>query len=472
MNSIRQLINTFLFLLFISNICDVYASEIVFRIVEYNKDTQSFTLAYTGEKPAGSYAFFESKYGSTSGNRYNQIPRNQQAELTLVGWQGCVVNSITFNMCSNRTSGTVGYSINDGENTLYTEKPVEFADEKWFGQWVPKDYGIYVDITKEMDLPAFTEEHAVVTVKGGTPEGSVYLNSITIDYTAPESMTLESPLGWKFEKLDAKSTLNDGDIVMLYRSGSAAADFDGMETSHYLDVVALPTTADVNDPDVELFTLNKVDGASWTFTDQYNRKLGATKLQSLAWGDGVTTWTVKLTRDGAEIASANANYGMLRYNAPDGSYARFWNYKTSSSLQLPYLYRRQGQLSAVKCTEISFAETEITVDICEGALALKPTMKPANTTDMRVDWSSSDNDVATVHNGFVNLLSVGETMLTARSHDGGAETTIKLTVVDEATRLKNVINSQKVSAKKLLKDNKVQIVNGNQKYTAVGQQCE
>lgn len=61
-----------------------------------------------------------------------------------------------------------------------------------------------------------------------------------------------------------------------------------MDESHYLDAVAVPSTADVISPDVLRFTLDKTDAQNWTFTDQYGRKLSATGKQQLAWNEGVT----------------------------------------------------------------------------------------------------------------------------------------------------------------------------------------
>ena len=86
-----------------------------------------------------------------------------------------------------------------------------------------------------------------------------------------------------YEKLEKKSTLNDGDEVMIFRNGCAASDIDGIETSHYLDATPLSSTTDVTNPYVLCFTLNKVKGESlWTMKNQYGRILGATGKQALA----------------------------------------------------------------------------------------------------------------------------------------------------------------------------------------------
>lgn len=415
---------------------DSYAAEAVYRIVEYNKTTGEFTLAASGMVPKDSWAYFENDYGATTGNRYNQIPRNRKATLYLEGWQGCRIKSVTLSMCSNNKAGQAALSVNDGDTPVYTMRQALFNSDEWFGEWVSKDLNVYVDITKQLDTQPLAADECAITLQGGTAEGSVYLNSITIDYDEADGTALESALGWSYTKLTKKSTLNEGDQLMLYRNGCAAADIDGMETAHYLDAVALPSTTDVTDHDVLRFALGKGTAAgTWTLTDQQGRVLGATGKQALAWGEGATAWTIDLGYDGAEIASTNTACGTLRYNAPAGSYARF-NVYTSTSLPLPYLYRRDKQHTPVVATALTFGDTDITASLDDGHIVLAPTLLPSATTDRRVAWSSSDATVATVNGGYVSLKGVGQTTITAATRDGGAQATVRLTVT-EATAIDN-----------------------------------
>lgn len=439
------------------------AAEVVYRIVEYNKQTAEFKMAACGMVPRNSRVYFENEFGATTGNRYNQIPRNREAVLYLEGWQGCKVRSITFSMCSNNKSGQVGVALNDGGTTLYESAPVDFASSEWFGAWVSKDLGVYVDVTKQIDAPAIATDDATIVVAGGRSEGSVYLDAITIDYDE-DGVELESPLGWQYEKLTKKSVLNAGDEVMIYRNGAAAADFDGMDESHYLDAVAVPSTSDVTSPDVLRFTLdNTADGAAWTFTDQYGRKLGATGKQQLSWNEGATEWTVDLGYDGATIAPAGTEYGTLRYSTPDNNYARF-NLYTSKSLPLPFLYRKGEQKQPEQSRSLAFAEEEQTVSLDAAHIGLRPTLLPKTTTDKRLRWTSSDESVATVVGGFVTLLGVGETTITAAAYDGGAEATMRL-IVTEPTTVNSVTFGAKVQRpRKVLSGNKVVIQTEQGRY--------
>lgn len=450
-------------------------AEAVFRIVEYNKSTDEFKLAAAGLVPQNSWAYFQNAYGATTGNRYNQIPRNQKATFTLEGWQGCTIHSITLSLCSNNKSGQLGLYVADGETTLYTERPTDFASNTWFGQWVSKDLNVFVDITRPLTTPTpLTTNDCTITLQGGTAEGSVYVNAITINYDAPKDITLTSPLGYIYERLTAKSTLNEGDELIIYRNGCAAADFDGIETSHYLDAVAVASTTDISTPDVLRFTLGKSEANSplWTLTNQYGQALTANAKQSLTWNEGNPLWNITLGYDGATLTNATEGYGTLRFNAPTNSYARFALY-TSKSLPLPYLYKKVGQNQPIPYTSIAFETTDLTASIDEGHVALHPSLSPSNATDHRLRWTTSDPTIATVNGGYVTLHGIGEVLITATSCDGSnATATIRLTITGSTSSINapTATMPRKANYKKQIKNNQIFITNGTKSYNIIGQQ--
>lgn len=334
-----------------------------------------------------------------------------------------------------------------------------------------KDLGVYVDIEKQVEVPAFTSNLASITLQGGTAEGSVYVNAITIQYDGPQGATLESPLGWDYEKLTKKSTLTKGDEYMIFRNGCAAADIDGMATSHYLDVVALTSTTNVSNPDLLRFTLHKAETeGQWTLTDQNGRALGATGKQSLAWDEGSTAWNITLGYDGATITNAESKYGTLRYNAPVESYARF-NVYTSTSLPLPFLYRKTKQQQPVVARTLTFSEAAQTVNLNDGSIALKPQLMPTTTTDQRLRWSSSNTQVATVNGGYVMLHSVGDATITATTADGGATATMQLHVTDNATGIQSAtFLPTHQTSRKYIQNNRVVISSSHGMYDVMGKQ--
>ena len=444
------------------------AAEVVYRIVEYNKNTGDFTLAPSGSVPKGSYAYFVNDYGATTGNRYNQIPRGKEASLMLEGWQGCAIRSITLSMCSNNQSGQVGLSIDCGEENLFTQKPTDFASDAWFGEWVSKDLNVFVDITRSLNLPAFSTDEASITLKGGTQEGSVYINAITRDYDEAPGAELEAPMGWTYEKLTKKSTLQPGDELIIYRNGCAATDIDGISTGHYLDVTPLASTSDVSNPDVLRFTLGKADTEdAWTLTDQYNRQLGASGKQALVWDEGTMQWQISLGYDGATLTPASTGYGTLRFNAPAESYARFALY-TSKSLPLPYLYRKDHQLQPVTARSLSFDEEEITASLSDEHLALHPTLMPTSTTDQRLRWSSTNEAVASVNGGYVSMLSAGETIITAQTIDGSCQASVKLIVTPTTGIVSTHTHASSSASRKIIAGKQVLILSPNGKYAVNG----
>lgn len=439
------------------------AAEVVYRIVDYNKTTGEFTLAASGIVPKDAWAYFENDYGATTGNRYNQIPRNRKASLYLEGWQGCTMKKITLSMCSNNKSGQMGLEVKDGDNSLYRQRPADFCSSEWFDHWVSKDLNVYVDLVRQLDISSFSANEACIDIQGGTAEGSVYLNAITIEYDTPTDMALESPLGWSYTKLAKKSTLHDGDEVIIYRNGCAATDIDGMQTSHYLDAVAIASTSDVATHDVLLFTLRKADDADkWTMTDQYGRRLTATGKQHLAWDEGSDLWTIDLGYDGATIA--NGSYGSLRYNTPENSYARF-NIYTSNTLPLPYLYVKDKQNEPIISRSLTFDEANVEVTLDKAYIALTPSLLPASTTDQRLLWTSSNEAVCTVNGGFVSLKAEGKATITAKTMDGGAEATVNITVMP-ASGIVSITNAAKAKkAYKMIEGKKVVVVGCNgEKY--------
>ena len=415
------------------------AASITYRITEFNKNTDNFVLAPCGEKPEGSFAEFENEYGATYGNRFNQIPRNKQATLWLMGWDGCTIESVTLSMCSNNKQGSASLQILLDNEVAYKTTNETFDSEAWFGHWVSKDLGIYVDIEKTLPTPIVVPEDTDlgISIKGGTQEGSVYLNAVTIEYTPAEGMKTESPLGWIYEKIEAKGKVEEGDVVIIYRDGTAAGDIDGMEESAYLDAIAVESTTKIDHPAISLFTLHKTEEGHWQMTDQFDQKLGATGAQKLAWDEGVLTWDITMGYDGATIASTDSRYGTIRYNAPAGSYPRFWNY-TSKSLKLPYLYRRAKQQQPVISSRLRLSAESRTVALgSQDTLILKYQLEPAATTDQRVCWQSSDESVVRVRSGVVEIVALGTATITANSMDGGSMATCTIEVV-EPTALSHI----------------------------------
>ena len=147
MNYLSLLKTTVLFLM-LSCAASIFAESITYNVVK--DDDLKYVIKPFGTKPAYSYAEFNNEFGNIIGNRYNQIPKDKKAELYLVGWEGCTIKSITFNMCSNAKSGGASFKVMAGTTSLFNMGSTAFNSPQWYGSWVSHINYVYVDVTKTM----------------------------------------------------------------------------------------------------------------------------------------------------------------------------------------------------------------------------------------------------------------------------------------------------------------------------------
>ncbi|MCM1161801.1 MAG: Ig-like domain-containing protein [Roseburia sp.] len=84
-----------------------------------------------------------------------------------------------------------------------------------------------------------------------------------------------------------------------------------------------------------------------------------------------------------------------------------------------------------------------------GKITLKPEFTPVNTTNQKLDYTSSNTDVATVNSkGVVTTKKAGKTTITAKTKDGSKKTAkCKITVKGpKKTSLNKIDNSKKGTA--------------------------
>ena len=79
--------------------------------------------------------------------------------------------------------------------------------------------------------------------------------------------------------------------------------------------------------------------------------------------------------------------------------------------------------------------SEVSVEPAELIMAvgrtekITATISPPNATNKKVNWSSSDENVATVdENGYVTAVAPGTATITATTEDGGKKATCEVTV--------------------------------------------
>lgn len=149
--------------------------------------------------------------------------------------------------------------------------------------------------------------------------------------------------------------------------------------------------------------------------------------------------------EGAKVSADGNTYTKTDNTADDTTFdvidfdfanqnAYCWNYGAGYDRIVPFRYVAPN----VAVTGVSLSATSGKLQV-EGTVTLAANVEPANATNRNVTWTSSNNGVATVANGVVTAISVGNATITATTEDGGFTATYALTV--EAKAITNIIDT-------------------------------
>lgn len=115
----------------------------------------------------------------------------------------------------------------------------------------------------------------------------------------------------------------------------------------------------------------------------------------------------------------------------------FYNPVKPSKVQF-FCTKQNDKFGLLKIAPITYA-TGLSLDKTEASLntgdtlTLKPTVSPADATNQKITWTSSDESVATVKDGVVTAAKAGTATITAKTEDGGFTATCTITVTEKAT---------------------------------------
>ena len=199
-----------------------------------------WTVATSGSAPTGSSANYDQTYSSTLG----QMTKGNSITLTLSGYAGYVIKSLTMSMHSNASSGTGIFSFKAGNTTLAEiSSNTGFKQPAWNGAWSTS----YVDVTPEMQNSNYTIQNGEDVVLTITASGnSLYCQSVTIEYDnntpiGPVDPTITTTnmscgVGESFDVSQMFSSNSDGAIT--YSVEGANADDYELDGSEFLSEVA------------------------------------------------------------------------------------------------------------------------------------------------------------------------------------------------------------------------------------------
>ena len=155
----------------IFSICSLLHAEVATYTV-----TSYHDIALTdGDAPNGSIVTFNST--TASGTR---ITAGNNATLTIAGYDGYYIHTISLKMHSNNTSGAGSLSMYLNGTEKATIPDASFADESWNGAYAGSD--VWVDVNVPFSHGFTVHEGEVITIVVRSTTNSLYLGGCSISY--------------------------------------------------------------------------------------------------------------------------------------------------------------------------------------------------------------------------------------------------------------------------------------------------
>ncbi len=154
---------------------DAWAESVTYTISSKN------TLTTTETAPTGSSATIVETYSTSK-----QMTLGNSQTLTLSGYNGYKITSITLSMKSNKSGGAgkLSYSTNGGNSYTYligtSSSGLSFNNSAWNGDWSTT----YVSITKNVKIEPTTSN---LIIKIEATANSLYCQSYTLTYEKDEA---------------------------------------------------------------------------------------------------------------------------------------------------------------------------------------------------------------------------------------------------------------------------------------------
>lgn len=151
--------------------------------VKYNVTARTAVTVDTtlNAAPSDSTATYSN---TNSSGTVDQVTKGKSSTLTLTGYAGTTIKSITLSMKSNTSSGSGSLSIKVGETEVDSIATSTFASSDWNGAHSTS----YVDIKR--DINADVGEGESITIVIAATVNSLYCQSYTIEYETGASSSI------------------------------------------------------------------------------------------------------------------------------------------------------------------------------------------------------------------------------------------------------------------------------------------
>lgn len=225
------------------------------------------------------------------------------------------------------------------------------------------------------------------------------------------------------------STLAAGDKVLIVNNdvGKALSTDQKSNNRGAADVTIFDNKIAEITSDVQEITLEG-ESSGWYFNVGDGYLYAASSSSNY-----LRTQATKTEDSKAKIEITNAGVATIKFQ---GNYTRNWlRYNTYSVLFSCYgsgqadvsLYRYEQVETDVPVESVSLDVTSALLKV-DDELQLTATVLPEEATDKSVTWTSSDEDVAMVDDGYVLAVGAGTAMITVTTNDGGMTATCEITV--------------------------------------------
>ena len=131
----------------------------------------------------------------------------------------------------------------------------------------------------------------------------------------------------------------------------------------------------------------------------------------------------------------------------------------------------ESMIEVVHPTAITLSQTELTLSQKEPEATLTATAEPSDITFKDIIWTSSDINVATVHNGTITALKRGNAVISATTHAGAVIATANV-FCDMPEAIDNISAMPETTARKVFENGQVIIIRDGEKYSLLGERIE
>ena len=143
-----------------------------------------------------------------------------------------------------------------------------------------------------------------------------------------------------------------------------------------------------------------------------------------------TNLSYQWRKDGVNIPGAmSASYSKTNAQVSDAGKYTVVVSNTAGSVTSNEVTLTVNPVS-IPVTGVILDQTNLIQTIGDPLVMLTATVQPTNATNQAVTWSTSNANVATVTNGMVTFVGVGEAIITVTTQDGGKTATCHVTIKD------------------------------------------